>query len=172
MKNILLIIFLLSIKGYSQKLVRDEVSGMYKLDTILNTTLSKEAMYHNALGWIASKNRDANTEIISKNEENGEILFTASSQRYVVEEEKIRKKTIKRYDVVTVYFKGKVVVKDNKYRLIFSDIEKKFIAGIRIPLVPSMIDDGKLDSVEAFKDLKMYQNSFIRSMDKKPDNDF
>ncbi|MGG5507918.1 MULTISPECIES: hypothetical protein [unclassified Myroides] len=172
MKKLLLIILFLSLKGYSQKLVRDEVTGMYKMDTIVNTTLNQEALYSNAIKWIVSKNRDANTEILSKNEDLGEILFKASSQSYVVGERKRGRKTEKTYDLVTFYFNGKVIVKEGKYRLIFSDLEKQFLVDVRIPLVPTMITEEMPDAVIVFKYLTMYQNSFIRSMNQKSDNDF
>ncbi|MHC5353107.1 DUF4468 domain-containing protein [Myroides sp. LJL115] len=173
MKKLFLIsLALFSIKSYSQKLIRDEISRMYKLDTIVNTIQDKQILYSNALDWVASKNRDANTEILSKDESRGEILFSAKSESYVVVEEIRKKKIYNRHEVVAVYFIGKIIVKDGKYRLIFSDLEKSFLTSIRIPLVPSMLDNVDSGSIEAFNDLKMYQESFIKSMHKQSDSDF
>lgn len=172
MNKIVIVLMFLAINGYSQKLTRDEISGMYKLDTIVKTIHDKEILYSNALDWVVSKNRDANTEILSKDESSGEILFSAKSESYVVVEEIRKKKIYNRHGVVTVYFIGKIIVKDGKYRLIFSDLEKSFLTSIRIPLVPSMLDNVDSGSIEAFKDLKMYQDSFIQSMYKQSDSDF
>ncbi|MDM1093407.1 DUF4468 domain-containing protein [Myroides odoratimimus] len=172
MKNIILIILLLSIKGYSQKLIRDEVSGMYKLDTIVNTSLNKEALYSNALGWFNSNFRDSRNVVESKDLETGEILFHGITSKDVPIEYKVNKKVVKDLENVKVHFKGKVIVKDSKYRLIFSDLKHEYISGMIWTMYPEGNIEDNLPEYETYRLLEELQNSFIRSMDKKPDNDF
>lgn len=172
MKKLLLIILLLSIKGYSQKLVRDDVSGMYKLDTIVNTTLSKEALYSNALGWFNSNFRDSRNVVESKDLQTGEILFHGITSKDVPVELKVGKKTYNEYKKVSVHFKGKVIVKDLKYRLIFNDLKHEYISGMIWTMYPESVDEKSDAAFQTYRLLEDLQNSFIRSMDKKPDNEF
>lgn len=174
MKKILLILLLLTIKGYGQKLnlVKDDVTEMYKLDTIVSTSLNKEALYSNALGWFNSKFRDSRNVIESKDFETGEILFHGITSKDVPYEYKSGKKTIKTMDNVKVFFNGKVIVKEGKYRLIFSDLKHEYISGMIWTMYPESDNEKSKAAFETYRLLEDLQKSFIRSMDKKPDNDF
>lgn len=171
-KLLLIILLLLSFQGYSQNLVKDDVTEMYKLDTIVNSSLGKEALYSNALGWFNSNFKDSRNVIESKDFEAGEIIFHGQSSKNVPYEYQSGKKIIKTVQDVKVYFNGKVIVKDGKYRLIFSDLKHEYIGGFIWKMYPESIDEKNITIFETYRLLEELQNSFLRSMDKKPDNDF
>ena len=172
----LLLIFLCSFL-FSQKLIPDADLNnkyghkIYKLDSIVNSNLEKKELYSNALRWISSNFKDSRNVIEMKDESLGEVVFSGRiTGNYVGSYEK-RNKKVEFLAPVTFIFKCKIIVKDKKYRIIFTDLKTETTVGL---------DDVEPQDVSIFKDTNQYAlnqlsllvEDIIKSMSTKSDNDF
>lgn len=182
MKKILLLILLInSMSVFSQSLVKDDAlnkygGATYKLDTIVESEFKKEFLYSNALGWLSSSFKDSRKVIENKDSDLGEITFKGSTLGYIdVEIKKTKKKSTQVPTTVRLHFSGKIIVKDNKFRIIFNNLTYSYISdrltGNLVPSDKTIIKDDEYNA-KAFELLDKLNTSLINSMSKKSDSDF
>ncbi|GEM_PF-2830878 len=171
MKRILLLFVFLPAFAFSQTLVKDPVTTNYKIDTVINADLKKEALYSNSLRWISSNFKDSRNVIESKDVETGEVTFKGHMSGYA--EVLVKKKVT--FPPVDLHFTGKVITKDGKYRLIMSDLFFTYITptlktGLR-PSDKTLIPDDPYNK-QALKMLGFLTENLIYSMAQSSDQDF
>lgn len=178
-------VLLVSFSCYSQTFRPDAgtvststVSPAQLLDTVVATTLTKKQVYSNALRYISTAFKDSRDVIEMKDPDLGEIIFAGNvKENYlkISEDKKGKKSTFN--DVVKLSFKGRIYIKDDRFKIVLSGLQYDFTS--LLPGAPQMTvtypkefglysgrNNAAVDAaLKLIKDISLALNS-------KPENDF
>jgi hypothetical protein len=166
MKFILFIVFF-PLSGYSQ-FFTDSIhlneSGKVTYEAVVEQPGSKEELYTKAKMWIAENFKSPNNVIQVDDKGEGLIIVKGSSEykyRHYLLTEKRKKTEIESYpESYDALFMLKFFLKDNKYKVVISDIElANGIAGV--VLTKYIWDEGNINAIKSAnlndKDERMWQ---------------
>lgn len=188
MKNLILLFIsflFFALTSNAQTIKIDENSKLY-LDTVSTSDLSKEQLFSNAVGFVSDRFKNSQNAIEQNDLEQGELFFIGNiSQSFEnIIEGKVNKKGKKTEDSayrdgVTLHFKCRVYLKDNKYKVVLSNLEIPFSEvlniGVRVPLSYPGVDEasstgkGKLVAIEI---AERFIKDISKSLNKIPENVF
>lgn len=179
MKYLLLLLFSFTSLSFGQNFKTDEGrftksnKQLYLMDTIVETTNSKAVLYQNSLKWISKKYKNSKINVISKDENLGEINLNIRYYEDVTVNNLIKGDKTKTKNVPVGYETNcKIILKDNKYKIIVSDLYYNY--GARGNVNPLDLDmsinkESKLTGIRFNKELL---NDISKSLNKKLENDF
>lgn len=179
----LLLLFLATL-SYSQSFKEDpnfvkqapNAKG-YMLDTVSASALKKDQLYSNALAFLSNRFKDSRSIIESKDLDLGEISFKGNTQTTVSISDTTKKGKVSTYlETVKLFFKCKIYLKDQKFKIVLYSLEKPFTSLIaselKLPIDPFetvlMAKEHKAASDMALNVIK----DLAASLNKKPENDF
>lgn len=191
-KNVLAMLLLAlvtTVHAQAFKVERTDLDGSdeikyYLIDTVVASDLNKDQLYSNSLKMISGSFKDSRNVIESKDLDLGEIVYKGFiGSKFVHKiEGKVDKKGRKGKDEfledeARLYFKCHLFLKDNKYKVVLTDLKMPITAlfdteSTRIHVVP--VDEIKEYDLQS----KIHQMalSYIKSvaseLNKKPMNDF
>jgi len=148
----------------------------YMLDTVAVSSLSKQQLYSNAMSFLTNSFKDSRSVIESKDLETGEISFSGNTGKSITVSDTTKKGKISSHlETVNLYFKCKVYLKDQKFKIIINSLEKPFTAlmpgGPRLPI--DIHASFQQNENEAAMDLAMgLIKSLAASLNRKPESDF
>ena len=164
-----LFFLLISTISFAQTLQKDD-SGKFKLDSIVNSPLKKEFLYSNALSWLSSNFKDSRNVIETKDADSGEIIFKGNLPDKVNVTLKNGKQTLAD---TRLYFTGKIITKDEKFRIIFSDLKYSYITpNLYTELATREIKKDDIYNEKNLVNLDSMVKDIARALNKKADNDF
>lgn len=146
----------------------------YQIDSVIVSAYTKQQLYSNAMGYITQSFKDSRSVIEMKDADLGEIAFRGNVSRRV--NKVIVDKKGKKTDVVEnvyLFFKCRIYVKDNKYKIVLSALEYPMseILGLDLRFTVSLKNESENNTVA--KDIAL---NLIRDMsdriNKKPESDF
>lgn len=148
----------------------------YLIDTVVQSALTKTQLYSNCLGYIANSFNDSRAVIELKDSDIGEIIFSGNTYRIVTENLSKKKNKVENVDFkMRLFFKCKLFLKDNKFKVIIFSLEYPFTelldTGVNLPVQPSSPDEkdnNKIARELAFDLIK----DISGKINKKPENDF
>ncbi|AMR32399.1 hypothetical protein A0256_13685 [Mucilaginibacter sp. PAMC 26640] len=149
----------------------------YMLDTVSASNLSKDQLYSNALSFLSNSFKDSRNVIESKDLELGEISFKGNIRGvFTVSDTSKNGKITSHQEPVILFFKSNVYLKNNKFKIVVSSLERTFSAilstSIKLPVDINRIgiqyDEDRVASNLALKLIK----DFSAFLNNKPENDF
>ncbi len=140
------------------------------MDSIVSSTLKKEFLYSNALSWLSSNFKDSRNAIETKDAESGEIIFKGNLPDKVIVMLKSGKQTLAN---TRLYFTGKIIIKDEKFRIIFTDLKYSYITDTLYSdlLNRELRKDDKYNE-KNLANLESIVKDLSQALNKKADNDF
>lgn len=181
MKKLLIAILLLPVLAQAQTFKPDydskisaEISQPLLLDTVVISKLTKMQLYSNVLGYLSSTFIDSRNVIEMKDADLGEVAFKGTVAKFYPKET-IDKKGIKttEEDKVTLFFKCKIYVKDEKYKIVLSDLEYDALSFIKVRYnlkYPKEVNEQRNNIVVDTSLILI--NDIAYSLNKKPKSDF
>jgi hypothetical protein len=150
----------------------------YMLDTVATSALSKTQLYSNTMAFIANYFKDSRNVIENKDLELGEITFKGNTFTNIAVSDTSKKgKITTHYETVRLFFKCKVYLKDQKFKIILQNLEKPAFAilatGVNLPVDPyekigMLANEQRAASGLALLVIK----DLALALNKKPENEF
>jgi hypothetical protein len=150
MKKLLIVIaVLLCNSSYAQTFKLDSVIKSvdsklpyYSIDTIVLSNYSKSDLFSNALRYIADSFKDSRNVVEVKDVDRGEIYFHGNVSKPFTNSYPDKKGKIKYLEEeAKLFFKCKIYLKDNKFKIVLSSLEYPFTSlldtGVNMPLQPN-----------------------------------
>lgn len=151
----------------------------YLIDTVVNTSLTKEQLFSNALNFISNTYKDSRYIIETKEATLGEVVFKSSATTTFSYNETNKKGKISQINSgTTLYFKANIYVKDNKYKIVLSNLRRSISSALpdEVSALSLRIDDLKGDTYRsngpALRLAINIVNDIASFMSKKPQSEF
>lgn len=159
--------------------------GMAYYEKIVDLNSSKDTLFNKAKLWVVGLVREPRYAIKTDDKESGTIIFHANTKFYYPYQFIYKKKTETGQEEGTTYFTMKIFLKDNKAKIVFTDIKiintdlgSLNIEGFKKVKEP-INEEQKKDYFNLFSlfrnglhILDKIQEAFITYMNKKAENDF
>lgn len=146
----------------------------YMLDTVAESKFTKQQLYSNAMAFLANNFKDSRSVVESKDLDLGEISFKGSTITSVIKSDTTKKGkiTTSKWNV-PLYFKCKIYVKDQKFKIILNSLDVAYMVGLSgTPLDPFTTGTFSQESNAASEAALDLIKNLAASINKKPESDF
>jgi|GEM_PF-6227745 len=169
----------------AQTIRLDEESSLI-VDTVVTSDYAKNQLFSNALAFVSDRFKNSQNVIEQNNLELGELFFIGNISKSFpnvivggVNKKGKKEKDVAFTDKTTLYFKCRIYFKDNRYKIVLSNLEVPFSEILNINTRLPLTEVGEKDSSSTIKGKQVaYEiaENFIKdvsaSINKKPENDF
>lgn len=180
MKKLIFVAFLIiPLFCFSQKFKPDfDTNGGVFLDTVADSKLTKQQLYSNTISFISKSFSDSKAVIETKDVELGEVAFYGYVPFVYTDTTKLEKKkktieTISTWEV-KLYFKSRVYLKDQKYKVVLSSLEVSLptypgLTEVRLLLKESSTTESHIEGKKIALELIQSISAFLN---RPPENEF
>jgi hypothetical protein len=102
----------------------DNAYNTSKIDTVVNTALSKAQAYDNALSYIQNTSKFDPKFITIADQAAGEIIFTGNVSKEFIKHKKANDKGT--LEQVRLYYKATIYTKDQKFKIVLNSLEYQY----------------------------------------------
>ena len=146
----------------------------YMVDTIAESKFTKQQLYSNAMAFLTNNFKDIRSVVESKDLDLGEISFKGSAITSVMKSDTTKKGKISTSKwKIPVYFKCKIYVKDQKFKIVLNSLDVGMMVGLSgAPLDPYSTGVFSQENIAASEAVLDLIKNIAVSINKKSESDF